>query len=454
MRSTPWKMGAALLLALALTGAACSSRDDDTSSSGSDSGSESDSGDSGSGDGEEVAFIDPEADCDSYEGTKGIEGDTIKIGTIRPESGPYAIYDNVTQGMTAYFAAANAAGGIEAGDGKKYKVELIKKNDEYDPSKTPALAKQLVEQDGVFALVGGIGTETNKSIRDYLNEACVPNIGLATGSTQWGDANAYPWYISALPSYATEAHAWIDYLKTVSPQAKIALLYQDDDFGQSTKAAIEKEIEGSDITVVAEESYNPLSGTSTEAATIALSQSGADTFIVGVGGTPCPQTLSFMPSTWKPMTFISVTCASKLALTLAGPNAQGVYIAQATLDPADPVDATNPKVIEFKEQGAIGGLSADSIEGGISSPGWGFAAFFAEGLKNATTIDRASVMNAMFSLEDANFGLLRDEVTVNTDGADDPWAVEGFRIAQREGDGWVEKTPVVNYEGESNSFAG
>jgi hypothetical protein len=159
-----------------------------------------------------------------------------------------------------------------------------------------------------------------------------------------------------------------------------------------------------------------------------------------------------MPDTWTPETFISVTCASKLALSLAAGKDQGVYVAQATLDPADPADATNPKVVEFKDQAVIGGLDQSSIEGGISAPGWGFASMFALGLENAKTVDRAAVMNALYALDDTTFGLLRDEVTVNTDGAEDPWAVEGFRIAQREGDGWVEKTPVVNYEGESIGF--
>lgn len=432
-----------MLLSIAVTAGACSSADDNAG--GSDN--------TQPGDKESSEFINPETDCTDYKGTQGVEGDTIKLGTLRPETGSYAIYDNVTKGMAAYFEAANKSGGLEAGDGKKYKIDLIKKNDEYDPSKTPALAKQLVEQEKVFALVGNIGTETNLSIRDYINDACVPNISLATGSPHWGDANDFPWYISALPSYATEAHAWVEYLKASAPTAKVALLYQDDDFGQAYKKTIEKEIKGTDIKVVQSESFNPLAGTSPESQVVSLSQSDADTFIVGLGGTPCPKSLSSMPDTWKPTTIISVVCGSKLALSLAGGRDQGVLMAQATLDPADPADATNPKVIDFKKQAAIGGLDEGAIEGGITSPGWGFAALFAEGLKEAKTVDRAAVMNALFSLKDANFGLLRDEITVNTDGAKDPWVVEGFRIAQRQGDGWVEKTPVVNYEGKSNSFA-
>lgn len=438
-----WKLTAAMLLSVAVTAGACSSADNNASNS-----DNSDKTTAGSG-----AFINPDTDCTDYKGTEGVQGDTIKLGTIRPETGNYAIYDNVTKGMAAYFDAANKSGGIEAGDGKKYKVELIKKNDEYDPSKTPALAKQLVEQEKVFALVGNIGTETNLSIRDYMNDNCVPNVSLATGSTKWGDANDYPWYIAALPSYATEAHAWVEYLKAQAPSAKVALLYQDDDFGQAYKKTIEKEIKGTDIKIVDSESFNPLAGTSPESQVVALSQSGADTFIVGLGGTPCPTSLSKMPDTWKPTTIISVVCGSKLALSLAGGRDQGVLMAQATLDPADPADASNPKMVEFKKEAAIGGLDEAAIEGGITSPGWGFAALFAEGFKEAKKVDRAELMNALFSLKDANFGLLRDEITVNTDGAKDPWVIEGFRIAQREGLGWVEKTPVTNYEGKSNSFA-
>src|SRR5690606_17930380 len=132
---------------------------------------------------------------------------------------------------------------------------------------------------------------------------------LATGSTQWGNNKQYPWYIAGLPSYATEAHAWIEYLKESNPKAKIALLYQDDDFGQAYEKAIKKAIKGTDITIVAEQGFNPLGGTTPEAAVTKLSQSDADTFIVGLGGTPCPTSLKLKPDTWNPATIVSVTCA-------------------------------------------------------------------------------------------------------------------------------------------------
>lgn len=437
---------AALLAVVTLAATACGGRDDD---SGSGSTTTAKEGGSSS-----AAFIDPSVDCTDYQGTEGINGDTIKIGTVRPASGTYAIYDQVTTGLNAWVTYVNQSGGLKAKDGKSYKLELIKEDDAYDPAKTPALVKKLVEQDKVFALVGDIGTEPNLSVRDYLNEKCVPNIALATGSTQWGNNKQYPWYIAGLPSYATEAHAWIEYLKESNPKAKIALLYQDDDFGQAYEKAIKKAIKGTDITIVAEQGFNPLGGTTPEAAVTKLSQSDADTFIVGLGGTPCPTSLKLKPDTWKPATIVSVTCAGKTALSLAGGKDQGVIAAQATYDPSDPADAQVPAVQQFRKDATAAGLTEQQIDGGITGPGWGFGSLFGLGIENAETLDRAGVMNALWSLDTDSFGLVRDGVTVITDGTEDPWAIEGFRIVQREGDGWKELSPITNWEGESNSFAG
>ena len=437
---------AALLAVVTLAATACGGRDDD---SGSGSTTTAKEGGSSS-----AAFIDPSVDCTDYQGTEGINGDTIKIGTVRPASGTYAIYDQVTTGLNAWVTYVNQSGGLKAKDGKSYKLELVKEDDAYDPAKTPALVKKLVEQDKVFALVGDIGTEPNLSVRDYLNEKCVPNIALATGSTQWGNNKQYPWYIAGLPSYATEAHAWIEYLKESNPKAKIALLYQDDDFGQAYEKAIKKAIKGTDITIVAEQGFNPLGGTTPEAAVTKLSQSDADTFIVGLGGTPCPTSLKLKPDTWKPATIVSVTCAGKTALSLAGGKDQGVIAAQATYDPSDPTDAQVPVVQQFRKDASAAGLTEQQIDGGITGPGWGFGSLFGLGIENAETLDRAGVMNALWSLDTDSFGLVRDGVTVITDGTEDPWAIEGFRIVQREGDGWKELSPITNWEGESNSFAG
>ncbi|MEZ5321229.1 MAG: ABC transporter substrate-binding protein [Microthrixaceae bacterium] len=407
--------------------------------------------DSGSTSGD---FIVPAKDCANYEGTKGINGDTIKIGTVRPASGNFGIYDLVTQGLDAFVKATNMDGGVKAGDGKTYKLELAKGDDQYDPAKTPGEVQRLVEQEGVFAMVGEIGTSNNLAVRQYMNEKCVPSIALATGSTEWGESAKYPWFIGGLPSYATETHRFVDFLKKDKPEATIALLYQDDDFGKEVKAAMEKSIKGSKIKLVDSQSYNPLTEASPESKVAALAGSKADVLFVGIAGTPCPTALKSVPDTWKPMTYVSITCSVKTAMSLAGGKDEGVYTGQATLDPATDADRQNPKIQEYYTKGAAAGLSESLIEGGIAAAGWGFGAMFVEGLKLAKTVDRAGVMNALWSMKDVNYGLMRDDTKANTDGAKDPWALESLRIVRREAGQWKEVSPMISYDGQSNDLAG
>jgi hypothetical protein len=208
------------------------------------------------------------------------------------------------------------------------------------------------------------------------------------------------------------------------------------------------------MTIVGDETYDPASGGTTEGATVKLASSGADVFVVGIGGTQCSKTLTFIPADWKPMTYVSITCSGKLSLSLAGGKDQGVYTVQATLDPGSPTDQSNPKVQQFLTDGAAVGLSQQELEGGIVSAGWGFASVFAEGLAQTKEVTRAGIMNALFSLDKVNFGLQRDDAEVSTDGGKDPWLLESLRVVQREGDDWKEAAPMKDYNGKSGSFAG
>jgi len=443
---------AALLAATTLVVTACG-RDDGTDSATTDDTTETTTADDGSG-GEAAAFINPDEDCDDYQGTAGIEGTTIKIGTVRPAAGPYAIYDKVTAGLDAFVTATNNKGGVKAGDGKTYTLELVKEDDAYDPAQTPAKVQKLVEQDGVFAIVGQIGTANNLAVRETLNDACVPSIALATGSTEWGKADEFPWFIGGLPSYATEAVAFLDWLKTDQPAAKIALLYQDDDFGKAYQAAIAKYVEGTEMTIAAEQAFNPLNETSPESKVADLASSGADVFFVGIGGAPCPAALRSVPASWTPLTYVSITCASKTAMSLAQGKDEGVYSTQATMDPASTEDQADERVQAFIADAGAAGMAQADIEGGVTTAGWNFGAIFVRALELAPTVDRATVMNTLYSMEGENFGMLRPEVQVNTDGAEDPWLIEDLRIIKRVGGQWTKVADSVSYDGQSNDLAG
>ena len=444
--SNLWRASAAILC-LTLVAASCGRDDKGTAASttAKDGGASS------------AAFIDPAKDCkDGYDATKGITGNEILVGTVRPTSGPYAIYDTVTKGVEKYFEAQNAKGGIKAGDGKTYTVKLAKGDDGYDPAKTPGVVQGLVETDGVFAMVGEIGTETNLAVREYMNKKCVPSIALATGSPEWGSNNTSPWYIAGLPSYATEARAFMDYLKTTNPKATIAVVYQNDDFGKAYLAAIKKFVasEAPDMKVVAEQPYDPASGQTTEGVTTQVAASKADVFFIGIGGTQCPKTMTFIPADWTPLVYASITCSGKLALSLAGGKDEGIYTAQATLDAGAPSDANNPKVLQFIADGKSVGLTDAELQGGIVGAGWNFAALFAEALGKTPKVTRADIMNTIWQLDKLNFGLMRDEAEASTDNEKDAWPLEGLRIVQRKAGDWVEVAPLKDYNGQSNSFAG
>ncbi len=444
-RSTPIRI-MSLFAALALVMTACG-RDDESSDSG-DGGD-----DTTQTDGESASLINTD-DCIEYKATQGVDGNTIKIGTVRPATGNFAIFDKVTTGLEAWVNYQNANGGVTAGDGQQYQIELVKEDDAYDPAQTPGKVQKLVEQDGVFAIVGQVGTANNLAVRDYMNDNCVPSIALATGSPMWGDAAEYPWYIGGLPSYATEAKRFVDWLKEENPEASIALLYQDDDLGKAFKDTIESEIEGTDMTIADEASFNPLNETTTEAKVSQLAASNADVFFVGISGVPCTTSLSKIPAGWDPITYVGVTCSSNTSMGLAGDSQEGVYTSQFTLDPSNPTDREDPRMIEYIDGATSVGMEEGDITGGISSIGWGFGAIFGAALEGAGSVTRADVMDSIYSIDDGTIGIQRDEVAVNTDGIDDPWLLEDLRIAQRTGGVWVEASPNISYEGMSNEIAG
>ena len=134
---------------------------------------------------------------------------------------------------------------------------VVTKDDQYDSGKTKANIQELTQQDGVFAMFNVVGTPNNLAIRDDLGDAVhARTCSLATGSQLWGDPAHYPWLIGSIPSYATEAAIFADYLKANKPDAKVAILAQNDDFGEGYTVAFKKAIEGTGITVVDEEKYN------------------------------------------------------------------------------------------------------------------------------------------------------------------------------------------------------
>src|ERR1700682_5142488 len=157
----------------------------------------------------------------------GVTDTEIKIGNIMPYSGPASAYGIIGKTMSAYFRMINDNGGV---NGRK--INFISYDDAYSPPKTVEQARKLVESDEVFLIFASLGTASNAAIQKYMNTMKVPQLFVATGASRWGDPEHFPWTIGWRPNYRAEARIYATYILQHHPNAKIGLLYQNDDFGK------------------------------------------------------------------------------------------------------------------------------------------------------------------------------------------------------------------------------
>jgi branched-chain amino acid transport system substrate-binding protein len=435
MRASKWTGLAATLLALTLVAAACGGRDDDSSSGGSDTTA------AGGGDQTEL-LADPDL-CESYDGSQGITDDSILIGNTLPQSGTFSVFDKVRVGIEAYFSYTNSNGGV-----KDRQLELKSLDDQYLPEESRANVETLVGTDGVFALLGNVGTENNEQIQQYLEGAglCVPNLAVATGFPGFGDPVNDPWIINGLPNYALESIAFAQYLKDNQPDATVAILSQNDSFGESYVTAFEKAIEGTDITIVDSQTFDPKTETNPQGQVTTLASSGADALLLGVTSIPCPNALNAVASsTWDPITYVTLTCSSKVLMSLAGEAAENTISTRATYDPADPDSQSEPGVVEFKTEGAAAGVSAEDLDDLNVAAGWNFGAYLVQLLEASPELDRADVMNTAWFQDGVTYGMNLEGLEWTTDGETDPFGINQLQFIRRTGGNWVPEGELVDY---------
>src|SRR6516225_8588666 len=181
----------------------------------------------------------------------GANDTEIKIGNIMPYSGPASAYGVIGKTEEAYFNKVNAEGGI---NGRK--IKFISYDDAYSPPKTVEQARKLVESDGVLLIFGSLGTSTNGAIRKYMNEKKVPQIFVASGASKWNDPQQYPWTMGWQPSYASEAKIYAKYIMKQAPEAKVGVLYQNDDFGKDYLKGLKDGFGAKASMIVLEEPYD------------------------------------------------------------------------------------------------------------------------------------------------------------------------------------------------------
>lgn len=264
----------------------------------------------------------------------GVTDSEIKLGQTAPYSGPLSAYSTFGRASLAYFAMINEQGGV---NGRK--ISLITADDGFSPPRTVEQVRKLVEADGVFALHAPVGSPTNLSVRKYLNERKVPQLWLQSGVSKFNDPKNFPWSLSGLPNYDTEVRAFAKHILAAKPNGKVAILYQNDDFGKEYLAGLKAGLGAhAKAMMVGEQSFEVTDPT-VESQVIALRGTGADVLVIVATQKQTVQALRKAQDLgWKPLPLIAFPAASITRTYVpAGLDAsKGAVSSAVAIDPSDP----------------------------------------------------------------------------------------------------------------------
>jgi branched-chain amino acid transport system substrate-binding protein len=364
----------------------------------------------------------------------GANDKEIKVGNIMPYSGPASAYGTIGKVEAAYFKMINDQGGI---NGRK--VNFVSLDDGYSPPKTVEMARKLVEQDEVLLVFQPLGTPPNSAIHKYMNAKKVPQLFVATGATKWNDAKEYPWTMGWQPNYQTEGTIYAQYILKNKPNAKIAILYQNDDYGKDYLKGMKDGLGAKAATMIVKEASYEVTDPTVDSQMVQLQASGADTFFNIT--TPKFAALAIRKSYdmgWKPLHFLNNVSASVgSVLVPAGlEKAVGLISTQYIKDPTDPQWAKDPAVMAWKE--FMGKYYPDGdLKDASNIYGYTVAATLAQVLKQCgDNLTRENVMKQAASLKDFRVETLLPGIKINTGPADFA-PIESVQLIKFDGKEWV-----------------
>lgn len=326
----------------------------------------------------------------------GASDTEIKLGQTVPHSGPGSLYGVLGRVATAYFEMINEKGGI---NGRK--VKMLSLDDSYSAPKTVEATRRLVEQEEVLALFGSLGTAPQTAVHKYLNSKGVPQLLLNTGASKWNDPKNYKWTMAGLPLYPTEARILAKHVISVKPNAKVAILYQNDDFGRDFLGPFKEVLAqaGGKASVVAEATYD-LTDPTIDSQLINLSKSGADVFFNITTGKATSQSVRKVAELgWKPLHLLTAGSTGRSILNAAGlENAAGIVAMRYAKEVGVPRWEKDPDVIGFEElrKKYLPNVDPDNT---IAYAGYGQAVTMAEILRRCgDDLTRANVLKQAQSL--------------------------------------------------------
>ena len=363
----------------------------------------------------------------------GASDTEIKIGNIMPYSGPASAYGVIGRTEAAYFKKINDAGGI---NGRK--INFISYDDAYSPPKAVEQARKLVESDEVLLVFNSLGTPSNSAIQKYMNSKKVPQLFVATGATKWNDSKDFPWTMGWQPNYQSETQIYAKYLLKNKPDAKIAVLYQNDDYGKDYLKGLKDGLGAKAASmIVAEESFETSEPT-IDNHIVKLKATNADVFINIATPKFAAQAIKKLAEIqWKPMHFLNNVSASVgSVIKPAGfENSQDIISAAYLKDASDKQWDNDPGMKEFYAFMTKEFPEGDKLDGG-TVVGFGVAQTLVQVLKQCgDNLTRENVMKQAASLKDFRTEVLLPGIKINTSPSDFA-PISQLQLMKFKGDKW------------------
>ncbi len=367
----------------------------------------------------------------------------IKIGNIMPYSGPASAYGVIGRTEAAYFRKINTEGGI---NGRR--INFISYDDAYSPPKAVEQARKLVESDEVLLIFGALGTPSNTAIQRYMNAKKVPQLFVQTGATKWNDPHNFPWTIGWQPNYQSEARIYAKYILREKPAARIAILYQNDDYGKDYVKGLKDGLGDRAASMIVSEDAYDLSETTVDSHVVKMNSLNADVFVDITGPKFAAQAIRKAAEIgWKPLHFLNLVSTSIGAVIKpAGPeNAQGIISAAYLMDPLDPQWQNDPGMREFDEFLARYFPEANRADSLVVS-GFNVAQTLVQVLKQCgDNLTRENVMKQAANLQNFRTTNLLPGITINTSPIDFA-PIKQVQLRRFTGETWELFGPVLSSE--------
>ncbi len=369
----------------------------------------------------------------------GASDTEIKIGNIMPYSGPASAYGTIGKTIAAYMRMVNEEGGV---NGRK--INFISYDDGYSPPKTVEQARRLVESDEVLFIAQSLGTAPNSAIQKYMNSKKVPQLLVATGATKFGDPKNFPWTMLWNPSYQAEGRIYAKYILQNFPSGKLAVLYQNDDFGKDLLQGLKDGLNSKAGMIVAEASYET-SAPTIDSQIVQLKSSGADIFLNVATPKFAAQAIRKVAELgWKPVHFLAnVSVSVGAVLSPAGfENAKDVLSSGYIKEPGDPTwkdDEGMKRWRAFMDKYYPEGDKTSSF----TSYGYSSAQLIVQILKQAgNELTRENIMKQAANVKDFKPDLFLPGITINT-GPQDYFPIEQMQMMKFDGTRWNFFGPVL-----------